>query len=305
MTFTRLISLYKYYVILLFVLLVVYALGLVSPTEEMKEIGRIILIPATFLYGIFAGFYISIAVGENSHMRETTLSEIGSLSVLVSTLRVVDEKIQKQFIEDVDQYVQQVLEYEALEAMVGSEQQYAAMKATIGKLGMGKVSQPLMLKKVYDAFDTLYDARQRRYMISDNIINGLAWVILTSLSVMIITGFLLQSPNNLIYDGLILLASAAILIIMITIYEIDNFVYRENHDVFMQYRVLYKDIGLTPYYPYESVKYRRAIPVTEDLRIGYLASDGVRKIINYGPMPNKQLLSTIEKDFRKLNATVH
>ncbi len=218
-------------------LFVFVVLALYFPILNLKEEVRIIITTSTFLFGIFAGFVIASRLTRYAKYRELLTNETGSLIALYKYAKTIDEKYAKKIADAIEKYLIKSFEHEVYEYHEKTEDEFYHIFNQIREYQVTKEQEQIKNTMFSMIRDMLKDREELFLLGKDKITLGLKTVLYTLSGVIVFSLFLTRS-SEIYSNGLIILTSSSVLIVLSLINDLDKLnMYRRAMSYEIYYRV--------------------------------------------------------------------
>jgi len=224
----------KNYFSLILILIVLPALTVVFYTYSFAdEVDRIFLTISTFLYSIFAGFFISRQASRFNHVREAVTKFDGLMSNIYRTSGHISKELQTAIAEVITQRYEQIFSsgqwnYHLTHPSTTLSSIHALLDVHINEKEVTKISNQA-IGAVVKNLATAQDTRKRLIALSRENVPFDQWILIIFFVLMLI-GTVSAIPSQAVFFPSLLKAAfiISVLSVMYILYRLNNLMYTEK-----------------------------------------------------------------------------
>ena len=166
----------------------------------------------------------------------------------------------------VDEYVQRNFDYELLEVINGTAEEFKRVEKIMEDMPIIPDKQSTH-QVILGNVDDLRNARQQQNALLRKALSAFQWIVLISTATLVIWSLFGLRTGALFFDAVTVLISSSIVLILLLIRDIDLYLWNEKFgfDIFED---LLKNIGKLPYYPSVLIDKGRLKPKESEYRVG-------------------------------------
>src|SRR3989338_1174051 len=261
---TKLMKIKEIY--LISILVFIFLVLLIPDRFIEPETGNTILTIGTFLFGLLAGFYIVVTTTDYNNLKSILAKETASWDCLYKNMRTYNKETEEKLSNIVDEYVQRNFDYELLEVINGTAEEFKRVEKIMEDMPIIPDKQSTH-QVILGNVDDLRNARQQQNALLRKALSAFQWIVLISTATLVIWSLFGLRTGALFFDAVTVLISSSIVLILLLIRDIDLYLWNEKFgfDIFED---LLKNIGKLPYYPSVLIDKGRLKPKESEYRVG-------------------------------------
>lgn len=202
--------------VFLFAPMAIYVRG-VGPTPTIETI----LTVSSFLFAILAGFFISRLNSRYSEIRELISNEDAHFFSLFKTAKVFGEKFSRKVANIIDKYYITTFESELNNYYKNTAPHLASIYDALYKIK--EKSDDSTYASMFSILWSIETTRNKNSVIAKERLTISQWMVLICLSVIILFCLLYINTNQIFFQFLIIIMSAMLVLILLTIRDLQNF----------------------------------------------------------------------------------
>jgi len=225
-----------------------FLLNLFYPRKIDEPFVPLILSITTFLFSIFVSFSISDRHKRLEELRENDSIERSQLTLLHYHAQVFGKDFQQKMDNAIDNYLMAILDHKIWD-FHKTENYVKEIHAVIISVKPTNDIQKTTYGALLARFSDLLTARRKTIGIIPERLSKFEWFVATVLPLLILASIVLIETNSLVISIISSLLGIMIVHIMLFLFMLDNFSWKEEQRIFEPYQKTFEDIEKLRYYP--------------------------------------------------------
>jgi len=212
---------------------------------------------AALLFGIIAGFFIAATLTNYFRFQSLVSVETGKLVSLYNTGILLNPTLKTKLLAAIDKYLIRAFDYELHEYIENTEKDFQNVIDVTKKV---KKRDSDLFVHFLEIKGNIRETRQEIMLTSRKILGVGHWIVLIILAIVVIfLIYIMRAPGTASSIFTVLIATITCLVLFL-LYDIDSNYFAEKKIGFDVYERSFLELGLLPYYPFESIKKGRIKP---------------------------------------------
>ncbi|HUC96054.1 MAG TPA: hypothetical protein VMR16_00090 [Candidatus Saccharimonadales bacterium] len=250
-------------VFIFFVILVIF-IPIVKPGTDVSGI----LSAAAIFYSILLGFYIAAAMGNLSRLKTLVSIETGALIAIYYIVKLsLPGKLDKTR-DAIDKYVMKRFEYEVHDYTEPTTEEFFAIFDVLKGADTKTEGEGAAIDYIAEAMYYVPQARRELTIVGAKIVNKVSWVVLITLSIVIVFCLFLTRDSSVASSIVTALLSSSAIFGLFILSDIDGNRFGEDQFAINTYQDVFAAIGELHYYPKLYLDNGRYKPYVEKYRTG-------------------------------------
>ena len=229
--------------------IIIFAISFLLPLFTVAADPSPLLTVISLVFAILIGFFIATATTNYLNFQNNLAQENANLITLFNLCNLVDP-LQKRLVADkIDEYLISSLDYPLTTYVESTQKEFEGVVNIVDTLkpNTGNNTEIIALENLQTAKVELFKNRESLALAALRVTNNLHWIILITLSSLLIFLLLSLRTDESIIKIVIGLLSSAIYFILLLLYEIDGNVFLEEQLAYHDIQKVFRAIDRLPY----------------------------------------------------------
>jgi len=242
-----------------------FFIPLFSVTFDVNTIITVV----SLIFAILIGFFIATATTNYLKLQELISNEDSCLISIFNLTEVIQPSAVSKMRDVIDNYSTKTLDFSISKYVGKTQKEFKEVLIQMDNLSPQDEKGIQLLSNLYEKRDDFLKSRQEITLASKIIATPAHWIIITFLSLLIVGLILAMRDGSIIFSVIVSMLSLAIYLILVLLYRIDNNSFLEEQLLaYQNSQIIFSELGLLKYFPYDALKNRSITKPDEDFRVG-------------------------------------